>query len=72
MRTELENGTINSRNEIENYQKMEKELNQNLCKKSVKREITPKSKSGSMIKAKKSPIDKKNFLNNIQNEIEVI
>lgn len=71
MEMELENGTINSRNEIESYQKMEAELNQNLCKKNFKIPVKPRSKAGSMIKGKKSPIDKKDFLNNIQNEIKV-
>lgn len=67
---DLEKGQVNSRNEVKNYQRMEGVLLEELCKRRIKEE--EQEKKGSLIRTPKSkPIDKKNFMNNIQNEIEV-
>jgi hypothetical protein len=66
----LDKGQINSRNEEQKYGEVEGTLTEELCKKRVKEEVP--EKKGSHIRTPKSkPIDKKNFMNNIQNEIEV-
>lgn len=66
---EVDSRTINTRNEEENYRKMEEALRKDLCKKNIREE---EKKKGSFVKPPKAkPIDKKNFMNNIQNEIEV-
>lgn len=64
----IDRGTINSRNEIENYERAEQALREKMCRK----RISEPKKKGSYIKLPKSkPINKKSFMNNIQNEIEV-
>jgi hypothetical protein len=71
MKMNLAQGTINSRNELKNYQKMQQAIKMENCKGAIIEE--EKKKVESIIKTpKKKPIDKKNFMNNIQNEIEVI
>lgn len=69
MGAELEMGSINSRNDIESYKKMEEELAREICKQRLKE--VPEKKGSHIRTPKSKPIDKKNFLNNIQNEIQV-
>jgi hypothetical protein len=64
----LDQGTINSRNEMKSYTKMQQEIRMEFCKGAI---IEEKPKKESIINTPKKPIDKKNFMNNIQNEIEV-
>ena len=68
MKMNLDHGTINSRNEIKKYNKMQQAIKMEYCKGAI---IEEKPKKESIIKTPKKPIDKKDFMNNIQNEIQV-